>query len=84
MADNWVVYHFKDLEKKKYTMGVLELFEKDREKRENPVLSALSFRKLTKTSAYNRPQLDVLSQVFFTTGSIRTMDITRTLRGESL
>ncbi|KAL9262011.1 ER membrane protein complex subunit 1-like protein [Drosera capensis] len=81
-SENWVVYHYFNLRAHRYEMSVIEIYDESRA--ENKDIWKLIVGKHNLTSAvsvYSRPEVVTMSQSYFFTHSVKTIEVTSTAKG---
>ncbi|XP_068648589.1 uncharacterized protein [Aristolochia californica] len=81
-SENWVVYHYFNLQAHRYQMSVIEIYDQSRADNKDVWKLVLGKHNLTSpVSLYSRPEVVVKSQTYFFSHSVRTMAVTSTAKG---
>ncbi|KAL3700569.1 hypothetical protein R1sor_018591 [Riccia sorocarpa] len=80
--ENWVVYHYFNLKTYRHEMSVMEIYDQNRVGDKGVVQLMLGKHNATSpVSSYSLPSVEVKSQSYFFTFSVKAMTVTSTARG---
>lgn len=80
--ENWVVYHYFNLRAHRYEMSVIEIYDRSRADTKNVLELMLGRHNLTSPiSSYSHVDVEVKSQSYFLSLSVKTMATTSTAKG---
>lgn len=81
-SENWVVYHYFNLRAHRYEMSVIEIYDESRADNKDIWKLIIGKHNLTSAvSAYFRPEVVTMSQSYFFTHSVKTIEVTSTAKG---
>ncbi|KAG6553490.1 hypothetical protein Mapa_004402 [Marchantia paleacea] len=80
--ENWVVYHYFNLKMYRYEMSVIEIYDQNRMGDKGVVQLMLGRHNASSpVSSYSIPSIEVKTQTYFFTFSVKAMTVTSTARG---
>ncbi|KAH9300827.1 hypothetical protein KI387_012410, partial [Taxus chinensis] len=81
-SENWVVYHYFNLKAHRYEMSVIEIYDRSRANTKNVIELMLGHHNLTAPiSSYSYVDVEVKSQSYFFSQSVKTVAVTSTAKG---
>lgn len=81
LSENWVVYHYFNLQAHRYEMSVIEIYDQSRADNKDVLKLVLGKHNLTAAlSSYSRPEVITKCQSYFFTHSVKTMAVMATAK----
>uniref|UniRef100_A0A0D9WE36 ER membrane protein complex subunit 1 n=1 Tax=Leersia perrieri TaxID=77586 RepID=A0A0D9WE36_9ORYZ len=82
VSENWVVYHYFNLQAHRFEMAVIEIYDQSRADNKDVMKLILGKHNLSAPiTSYTRPEVMVKSQSYFFTYSVKAIAVTQTAKG---
>ncbi|KAJ7555394.1 hypothetical protein O6H91_05G035400 [Diphasiastrum complanatum] len=82
LSENWVIYHYFNLRAHRYELTVMEFYDNSRAETKGVLQYIIGRHNASAPfSSYTYPNIDVKSQSYFFTSSVKKMAVTMTARG---